>query len=155
MANGGSLKGVKVIGFKKVIEHWRTFNEGAWWERLEGTSCRTHSWQPWHEPLGGHLLHTGILIFSILLHTGILNFSIAALFIIRAVWPSFGRVVATVSGMDTMGGSVMVAAFSNGTQSSKLDLRMFQHWWSFNACTTEKVAECRLVLNLPRIHLSL
>ena len=76
----------------------------------------------------------------------ILNFDIFS--VIRGVLPSFARMVTMVSGVDTTGGWATAAAFSSGIQSSKLDLPTFQLFWSFTACSIERVAGCRLVDHL-------
>ena len=120
MANGGSLKGVKVLGEKG-------------WKALHA------------EPTPGNL---GMNLSEDVYFTQVFRFSVSAHFIIRGVLLSFARGSAMVSGMDTMVGLDMAEAFSNGTQSSKLGLPMFRHLWSFTACTTEKAAECRLVDHL-------
>ena len=52
--------------------------------------------------------------------------------------------VSMVSGVDTTGGWATAEAFSSGTQSSKLDLPTSQLFWSFTACSIERVAGCRL-----------
>ena len=76
-------------------------------------------------------------------------FSVLAHFsVIRGVLPSFARMVTMVSGVDTTGGWATAEAFSSGIQSSKLDLHTFQLFWSFTACSTERVAGCRLVDHL-------
>ena len=116
MANGGSLKGVKVLGEKG-------------WKALHA------------HPTPGNL---GMNLSEDIYFTQVFSlFSIGPLFIIRVVWLIFARVVAIVSGMDTMGGSDMVGVSFNGIQGSKLDLPMFQLFWSFTACSTEKVEDCR------------
>ena len=118
MANGGSLKGVKVLGEKG-------------WKALHAHSTP------------GNL---GMNLSEDIYFTQVFGlFRIGSLFIIRVVLVTFGRVEAIVSGMDTMGGSDMVGVSFNGTQGSKLDLPMFQPFWSFTACSTEKVEGCRLV----------
>ena len=53
MANGGSLGGVKVLF---LIRHgiFSIKSEGAWRERLAGTSCKAYQGKPWQGHLGSH-----------------------------------------------------------------------------------------------------